>query len=99
MLGSRPGSPTPAQQDALIAAAKSGDRRRAVQPRGERPGSRRAGGCRETGIVAGVDFSPQKARIPLMLLLTTTSDVRPRYRPRSESDTRSGICSGVSYRP
>ena len=30
---------------------------------------------KETGIVAGEDFSPQKARILLMLLLTTTSDI------------------------
>ena len=29
---------------------------------------------RETGIVAGEDFSPQKARIVLMLALTTTAD-------------------------
>src|SRR5581483_1136753 len=30
---------------------------------------------RETGIVAGEDFSPQKARILLALLLTTTADI------------------------
>jgi len=30
---------------------------------------------RESGIVAGEDFSPQKARILLMLALTTTIDV------------------------
>ena len=30
---------------------------------------------RETGIVAGEDFSPQKARILLMLLLTETRDI------------------------
>jgi L-asparaginase len=30
---------------------------------------------REGGIVAGEDFSPQKARILLMLALSTTSDV------------------------
>jgi L-asparaginase len=30
---------------------------------------------RESGIVAGEDLSPQKARILLMLALTTTSDV------------------------
>ena len=29
----------------------------------------------ETGIVAGEDFSPQKARILLMLALSTTSDI------------------------
>ena len=30
---------------------------------------------RESGIVAGEDFSPQKARILLMLALLTTSDI------------------------
>ena len=30
---------------------------------------------RETRIVAGEDFSPQKARILLMLMLTTTTDI------------------------
>jgi L-asparaginase len=30
---------------------------------------------RESGIVAGLDFSPQKARILLMLALATTTDV------------------------
>jgi L-asparaginase len=30
---------------------------------------------RETGLVAGEDFSPQKARILLMLMLTTTGDI------------------------
>ena len=30
---------------------------------------------RETGIVAGEDFSPQKARILLALMLLTTTDV------------------------
>jgi L-asparaginase len=30
---------------------------------------------RETGIVAGEDFSPQKARILLALMLLTTSDI------------------------
>ena len=30
---------------------------------------------RETGIVAGEDFSPQKARILLALMLTTTADL------------------------
>ena len=30
---------------------------------------------RESGIVAGEDFTPQKARILLMLVLTTTTDV------------------------
>ena len=30
---------------------------------------------RQAGLVAGEDFSPQKARILLMLMLTTTSDL------------------------
>jgi L-asparaginase len=30
---------------------------------------------RETAFVAGEDFSPQKARILLMLMLTTTTDI------------------------
>ena len=30
---------------------------------------------RETGLVAGQDFSPQKARILLMLMLATTTDI------------------------
>jgi L-asparaginase len=72
--GFAPGSPTPAQQDALIAAAKAG----IVIVQCSRAASGRVAPrrrLRETGIVAGEDFSPQKARILLMLLLTTTSDV------------------------
>jgi L-asparaginase len=72
--GFAPGTPSPAQQAAFLEAAKSGvvvvQCSRAfvgrVAPR------RR---LRETGIVAGEDFSPQKARILLALMLTTTSDV------------------------
>jgi L-asparaginase/Glu-tRNA(Gln) amidotransferase subunit D len=30
---------------------------------------------RESGIVAGLDFSPQQARILLMLALTATTDI------------------------
>ena len=30
---------------------------------------------RDSGIVAGEDFSPQKARILLMLMLSATSDI------------------------
>jgi L-asparaginase len=72
--GFAPGSPTPVQQDALIAAAKAGVvvvqcSRAAVG----RVAPRRK--LKETGIVAGEDFSPQKARILLMLMLTTTSDI------------------------
>ncbi len=72
--GFAPGSPTPAQQDALLAAAKAG----IVVVQCSRAASGRVAPrrrLRETGIVAGEDFSPQKARILLMLLLTTTSDV------------------------
>src|ERR1700722_15502463 len=69
--GFAPGSPTPGQQDALIAAAKAG----IVVVQCSRAASGRVAPRRrlkETGIVAGEDFSPQKARILLMLLLTTT---------------------------
>jgi len=72
--GFAPGSPTPAQQEALIAAAKAG----VVVVQCSRAASGRVAPrrrLRETGIVAGEDFSPQKARILLMLLLTMTSDI------------------------
>jgi L-asparaginase len=72
--GFAPGSPTPAQQDALVAAAKAG----IVVVQCSRAASGRVAPRRrlkETGIVAGEDFSPQKARILLMLTLTTTRDV------------------------
>ena len=72
--GFAPGSPTPAQQDALLAAAKSG----VVVVQCSRAATGRVAPrrrLRETGIVAGEDFSPQKARILLMLLLTKTRDI------------------------
>lgn len=72
--GFAPGSPSPAQQDALVAAAKAG----IVVVQCTRAASGRVAPRRrlkETGIVAGEDFSPQKARILLMLMLTTTKDV------------------------
>jgi L-asparaginase len=72
--GFAPGSPTPAQQDALVAAAKA----EIVVVQCTRAASGRVAPRRrlkETGIVAGEDFSPQKARILLMLLLTKTSDI------------------------
>jgi L-asparaginase len=72
--GFAPGSPTPAQQDALLAAAKAG----VVVVQCSRAATGRVAPRRrlkETGIVAGEDFSPQKARIVLMLLLTKTSDI------------------------
>jgi len=72
--GFAPGSPSPSQQEGFVAAAKAGvvvvQCSRAVSGR---VAPRRR--LRETGIVAGEDFSPQKARILLMLMLTTTSDV------------------------
>lgn len=71
--GFAPGSPTPAQRAAFERAAKSGivvvQCSRAVG----RVAPRRR--LRESGIVAGEDFSPQKARILLMLALTTTTDI------------------------
>jgi L-asparaginase len=72
--GFAPGSPTPAQQDALVAAAKAG----IVVVQCSRAASGRVAPrrrLRETGIVAGEDFSPQKARILLMLMLSTTRDI------------------------
>ncbi|MBV8779366.1 MAG: asparaginase [Alphaproteobacteria bacterium] len=72
--GFAPGSPTPAQQQALLAAAEAG----IVVVQCSRAASGRVAPRRrlkETGIVAGEDFSPQKARILLMLLLTRTSEI------------------------
>lgn len=71
--GFAPGLVGPAQQAALIAAAKAGT----VVVQTSRAASGRVAPrrrLRETGIVAGEDFSPQKARILLMLMLTTTAD-------------------------
>jgi L-asparaginase len=72
--GFAPGTPSPEQQEAFIAAAKDGivvvQCSRAFTGR---IAPRRR--LRETGIVAGEDFSPQKARILLMLMLTETKDV------------------------
>jgi L-asparaginase len=72
--GLAPGMPTPAQQAALLDATKAG----IVVVQCSRAASGRVAPrrkLRETGIVAGEDFSPQKARILLMLMLTTTSDI------------------------
>jgi L-asparaginase len=71
--GFAPGSPSPAQQEAFVAAAKSGIVVVQCSRATGRVAPRRR--LRETGIVAGEDFSPQKARILLMLMLLTTSDV------------------------
>ena len=72
--GFAPGSPTPEQRAAFGRAAKSGvvivQCSRAVSGR---VAPRRR--LRESGIVAGQDLSPQKARILLMLALSTTSDI------------------------
>jgi L-asparaginase len=72
--GFAPGTPSPAQQQAFLDAAKAG----VVVVQCSRAFSGRIAPrrrLRETGIVAGEDFSPQKARILLALMLTTTGDV------------------------
>ena len=72
--GFAPGSPTPQQRTAFERAVKSG----VIIVQCSRAASGRVAPrrrLRESGIVAGEDLSPQKARILLMLLLTTTSDV------------------------
>jgi L-asparaginase len=72
--GFAPGSPTPSQRVAFERAAKAG----VVVVQCTRAFSGRVAPrrrLRETGIVAGEDFSPQKARILLALALLTTSDV------------------------
>src|SRR5437868_11818269 len=71
--GFAPGSPTPEQRAAFERAAKSG----AVVVQCSRATGRVAPRrrLRESGIVAGEDFTPQKARILLMLALLSTNDV------------------------
>jgi L-asparaginase len=72
--GFAPGSPTPPQRAAFERAAKSG----VVVVQCSRAASGRVAPrrrLRESGIVAGEDLSPQKARILLMLALSTTSDI------------------------
>src|ERR1700721_52982 len=72
--GFAPGSPSPDQREAFIEAAQSG----IVVVQCSRAASGRVAPrrhLREAGLVAGEDFSPQKARILLMLMLTTTSDI------------------------
>ena len=72
--GFAPGSPTPQQRTAFERAAKSG----IVVVQCSRAASGRVAPrrrLRESGIVAGEDLSPQKARILLMLMLITTSDI------------------------
>jgi L-asparaginase len=71
--GFAPGSPSPAQQAVFVKAAKSG----VVVVQCSRATGRVAPRRRlcETGIVAGEDLSPQKARILLALMLLTTRDI------------------------
>jgi L-asparaginase len=72
--GFAPGSPTPEQRAAFERAAKAG----VVVVQCSRAFSGRVAPrrrLRESGIVAGEDFSPQKARILLMLALSTTTDI------------------------
>ena len=71
--GFAPGSPTPDQRAAFERAAKAG----IVVVQCTRAASGRVAPrrrLRETGIIAGEDLSPQKARILLMLALTAASD-------------------------
>jgi L-asparaginase len=72
--GFAPGSPSPDQREAFLDAAKSG----VVVVQCSRAASGRVAPrrhLRETGLIAGEDLSPQKARILLMLMLATTSDI------------------------
>src|SRR5271169_3149200 len=71
--GFAPGSPTPEQRAAFERAAKSGVVVVQCSRATGRVAPRRR--LRESGIVAGEDFTPQKARILLMLALLATSDV------------------------
>ena len=71
--GFAPGTPSPAQQTAFLDAAKSGIVVVQCSRATGRIAPRRR--LRETGIVAGQDLSPQKARILLALMLLTTTDI------------------------
>ncbi len=71
--GFAPGSPTPQQRAALERAARSGVVVVQCSRAAGRVASRRR--LRESGIVAGEDFTPQKARILLMLTLSMTADI------------------------
>ena len=71
--GFAPGSPTPEQRAAFERAAKTGVVVVQCSRATGRVAPRRR--LRETGIVAGEDFTPQKARILLMLALSATNDV------------------------
>jgi L-asparaginase len=72
--GFAPGSPTPEQRAAFERATKSG----VVVVQCSRAFTGRVAPrrrLRESGIVAGEDLSPQKARILLMLALSTTTEI------------------------
>jgi L-asparaginase len=71
--GFAPGSPTPEQRVAFERAAKSGVLVVQCSRATGRVAQRRR--LRESGIVAGEDFTPQKARILLMLALLATNNV------------------------
>ena len=71
--GFAPGTPSPLQQAAFLEAAKSGVVVVQCSRATGRVAPRRR--LRETGIVAGEDLSPQKARILLALMLLTTRDI------------------------
>jgi L-asparaginase len=71
--GFGPGSPTPEQRAALERAANSGVVIVQCSRATGRVAPRRR--LRESGIVAGEDFTAQKARILLMLALSTTADI------------------------
>ena len=71
--GFAPGSPSPEQRRRFEHAAKSGIVVVQCSRATGRVAPRRR--LRETGIVAGEDLTPQKARILLMLTLSTTRDI------------------------
>ena len=71
--GFAPGSPTPEQRAAFERAGQSGIVVVQCSRATGRVAPRRR--LRESGIVAGLDFSPQKARILVMLALSTTTDI------------------------
>jgi L-asparaginase len=71
--GFAPGSPTSEQRSAFERAAKGGVVVVQCSRATGRVAPRRR--LRESGVVAGEDLSPQKARILLMLMLLTTGDI------------------------
>src|SRR5436190_3045042 len=71
--GFAPGTPSPAQQAAFLEAAEAGVVVVQCSRATGRIAPRRR--LRETGIVAGEDLTPQKARILLALMLLTTTDI------------------------